>query len=97
MSKFLGPGNITDMDESINTHSDINKYTEVSDRFYFAFNDRSHWILKLKTIPWIFLKLLQTQANSLALRVNFKNFTFHFITHVNELRRVFYAFCPRHF
>ena len=63
-AQVLRPRHFADVDKTFNTWSDFNKCTVVSHNHNFTLNLVTNLEVSIKSIPWMWLKLLQAQCNA---------------------------------
>ncbi len=85
MFDSLGPGNIGNMHQTVDTFIDTDKNTEVGNVFYSAFNGGTDRIFLPDDIPRIGFDLLESQGDALVGGVDVKNHALGRITYLYNL------------
>ena len=61
MVYLLGPAEVADMNQTVNTFLELNKYTEVGEIANLGVVLATNRILRLDSLPWILAELLDTE------------------------------------
>src|SRR6185503_20748154 len=96
MFDSFGPGDVRDVNESINPVFDLDERAEVRKRANLAGHTRANAIAHWQSLPRIGGDLLDAQAYSAAVRVSFEHDGFDFLPDREQLRRMFKPFRPGH-
>ena len=97
MAHFLGPGQIGNMNQSVDARLDAHEHAEIGDVAHLARHDRARRIAVRNAIPRIRLELLHAKRNLLPLLVDFENLDIHQLPQRNHLTRVANVLRPAHF
>ena len=93
----LGPAQIADVDQAVDTIFDLDERAEVGQVSYPAFDRRAHRIFLMQSVPRISCKLPHAQRNPALLRVHVQHYAIDVVADIHQLRRMLHAFGPRHF
>src|SRR6185295_12115255 len=96
MLDSFGPGDIRDVNESVNTIFNLDKRAEVRQRANLARNTRADAIANRQSLPRIGGDLLDAEAYSAAVRIGFEHDGFDFLADREQLRRMLQPFRPGH-
>src|SRR5690606_4704352 len=88
VANVLRPAHLGDMDESLDTLLELDERAVIRDRHDLAFDDRALLIFLFDILPWVRLKLLQTQRDSLPLLVVIKNDDVELLIQLDEFGRM---------
>ena len=89
------PGHFGNVNQTFNTWLQLNKGTVVRDVGHAARVSGFQWILGSNQIPWIFLQLLHTKADTVGLFVDLDDLHLDRLTDCQDFRWVVHA-TPRH-
>src|SRR5216684_1194903 len=92
----LGPAQIADVDQAVDTLFDLDKRAEVGEVADPAFNGRADGILVMERVPGIRSKLTHAQGNTPLLRIDAQHHAINLIAHVDQLGGMLDALGPRH-
>src|ERR1017187_7937767 len=92
----LGPAQVADVDQSVDSVFDFDEGAEVGQVADFAFHHRAHRELLVQTLPGIRFQLLQTQADTALLRIDVQHHGLNLVVHVDQLGGVLHALGPGH-
>ena len=85
MLNLLGPREVADVDKSVNTLLQLNEYAEVGEVAHLSSMLASNRILNLDSLPWVFLKLLDTKAHLALVAVESEDNSLHLVAHAEEV------------
>src|SRR5271157_1369023 len=97
MFYILFPGNIRYMNKAIYSFLDTDEKPKVRDIPYDTLDDTALGVFMFERFPWILGCLLQSQRDTLYLRIDIQNHDFHNITHRQDLGRMLNLSRPEHF
>src|SRR5713226_8740324 len=92
----LGPAQIADVDQAVDTLFDLDKRAEVGEVADPAFDSRTYGILVVQRVPRVGRQLPHAQRNTPLLRIDAQHHAIHLIAPVDQLRGMLDAFGPRH-
>src|SRR5690554_3533790 len=94
---FLGPRDIVDMEESIDSLFKVYECTTIGDLYNRLGKSHTVWVSLFYGIPRILLELLESKAHPLLVQVVAKNLRFDHIANRQKFLRIIDALCPREF
>ena len=97
MFYFLRPGQIGDMNQSVNPFFDFYKYTEVREVAYSSGMFGTYTVFLFNILPWIGLQLFDTQRHFPFVTVQGQYNCFYFISHFHEILSRTQVLRPWHF
>src|SRR3978361_500153 len=97
MLDALGPREVRDVNETVDTVFDFDEGAEVREVANAAFDDGAGRVLVFKLLPGIVLKLLHAKRDAAIGRVNAEDNRIHFVARLDHLRGVLHALRPGHF
>src|SRR6185295_7567325 len=96
MLDSFGPGDIRDVNESVDSVFDFDKRSKIGKRADLTGNTRADAIAHWQSLPRIGGDLLDAQTYSAAVRICFEHDGFDFLPDREQLRRMFKPFRPGH-
>ena len=97
MLNLLGPAEVADVDQTVNTFLKLYEYAEVSEVANLSCVLAAYRILNLDSLPWDFLELLATKAHLTLLTVESQDNCLYLITNVHKFLSRTQVLAPRHF
>ena len=91
---MLRPAHFTHVDKALNARSDFNKCSVVGHNNYLAGNLVANLEVLVELVPWMWLKLLQTQSNALLFLVEIEDNNVELLVGLYDVGRIAYA-APR--
>ena len=85
MFDFLGPREVADVDKAIYAFLKFYEYTEVSEVANLCSVFAAYSVLLFDVLPWIWLKLLDTEAHLALCTVESKDYGFYFVANLHEI------------
>ncbi len=85
MLHLLGPRQVRDVDQTVNTFFDFYEYTEVSEVANLCSVLAAYGILSFDSFPRILLQLLDTQRHLAFVAVQSQDNSFYFVAHLHEV------------
>src|ERR1035438_7866629 len=96
MLHALGPAQVADVDQPVDSVFDFDERAEVGQVADFAFHHRAHRELLVQTFPGIRFQLLQTQADAAFLRIYVQHHGLNLVVNVDQLGGMLHALRPGH-
>src|ERR1022692_2100737 len=96
MLHALGPAQVADVDQSVDSVFDFDEGAEVGQVADFAFHHRAHREFLMQTLPGIRLQLLQAQADAALLRIYVQHYGLNLVANIDQLGGVLHALGPSH-
>ena len=96
MLDALGPAQIADVHQAINTVFDFDECSKVGKVAHAAFDSCAHRELVMQRFPGIGFQLLHAQRNAPFLGVDIQHHALNAVVHVDDLRRMLHALGPGH-
>ena len=93
---LLGPAQVADMNQAVNTFLNLCKYTEVGEVAYLGGVLAAHRILLLDVLPGIFLQLLDAERHLALLAVESEDDSLYLVTYLHEVLSAAQVLAPRH-
>src|SRR5690606_29303123 len=94
VSDFVGPGQIGNVNQALNSTLDFHEYTKVGDVADFTFDRLTNVMTFEDFFPWIIFALLDAQSDFAAVFFEAEDFTFHFVADFQNFFRMLDALCP---
>ena len=94
---FLGPGEVADVDKTVDAFFDFNEYAEVGEVAYFCSVTATDGIFCLDVFPRIVLELLDAEAHLAVFAVESEDNSFNFVADFHEVLSAAEMLRPRHF
>src|ERR1022692_2982312 len=96
MLHALGPAQVADVDQSVDSVFDFDEGAEVGQVADFAFHHRAHREFLMQTLPGIRLQLLQAQADAALLRIYVQHYGLNLVANIDQLGGMLHALGPSH-
>ena len=90
----MRPGQIADVNQTVDAVFDPNKNAEIGDVANLSANHCTHRVFLLQQAPWVWLDLLHAQGNALALLVDVQNDGADVVANVHNLGWVLHPLGP---
>src|ERR1700694_2886608 len=93
----LGPGEIRDVDETVDAFFDFDEHTEVGELADAALDHRADAVASGDGGPRVGLELFDSERDAAILRLHIQHHGFHLIADFDDLARVLHPPAPGHF
>ena len=85
MLNLLSPAQVADVNQTVNTLLELNKYTEVGEVANLSGVLAAYRILSLDSLPWILAELLDTQRHLALVAVQSQDYSLYIVANLQEL------------
>src|SRR5271155_3075266 len=96
MLHALGPAEVADVHQAVDTVLDFDKGAEVGQIAHAALDRHAHGIFVVQRIPGILRQLPHAERNAALARIHVQHHALNLVAHVDQLRRMLHALRPRH-
>src|SRR5262245_33004420 len=96
MLHALGPAEIADVNQSVDSVFNLDERAEVGEIAYAPFNGRVDGIFLVQALPRVRLELLESERNATLTRIHVKHHALDLVADVEHLGRMLHALGPRH-